>query len=56
MPTLNSSHAEDIGGRLVEPGSSFEESDADPQVLERLRAEGKVIDDPRPERSKKGDG
>lgn len=40
---LMSAHAEDVGGRLVEPGQEIPE-DADADVVQRLEAEGKVSD------------
>jgi hypothetical protein len=41
---LVSDHAEDIGGRIVEPGTEFDETDADEAVIERLDNEGKLAD------------
>lgn len=47
---LNSDHAEDVGGVVVEPGQPIP-ADADAEVLERLEAEGKLGD---ATKSKKG--
>lgn len=41
---LLSSHAELIGGTMVEPGAEFDESEADEVTLKRLEKEGKVRD------------
>jgi hypothetical protein len=38
---LTSTHAEDVGGRIVEPGQEIPD-DADPEVVKRLEAEGKL--------------
>lgn len=42
---LSSAHAEDVGGYVVEPGAEIP-SDADPAVIARLDAEGKLTDAP----------
>lgn len=44
MKRLTSSHAEDVGGYVVEPGQEFDEMDANPDVIERLSSEGKLAD------------
>jgi hypothetical protein len=49
---LISSHAEDVGGRIVEPGDAIPDG-ADADVLERLEAEGK-LGDTGPEATKRG--
>jgi hypothetical protein len=41
---LRSSHAEVIGGRMVEPGAEFDESALDKDELQRLTDERKVAD------------
>jgi hypothetical protein len=41
---LVSDHAEDVGGFMVEPGTEFDESDADSDVISRLDDEGKLDD------------
>jgi hypothetical protein len=38
---LTGAHAEDVGGHVVEPGQPIP-ADADPDVVNRLEAEGKV--------------
>lgn len=49
---LRSAHAEDVGGSVVEPGQPIPD-DADPEVVKRLEAEGKVEDSPSPKSSGK---
>jgi hypothetical protein len=51
---LTGSHAEDVGGIIVEPGGEIP-SDADLEVLERLEADGRLGDaDVEPQQTKKG--
>jgi hypothetical protein len=42
---LESAHAEDVGGQIVEPGQPIPD-DADPEIVERLEAAGRIVDDP----------
>lgn len=44
MKRLTSTHAEDVGGHVVEPGDEFDESDADEATVRRLQSEGKLAD------------
>jgi hypothetical protein len=41
---LQSAHAEDVGGRIVEPGEPIPD-DADDDVVARLEADGLIVDD-----------
>ena len=43
---LQSDHAEDVGGQIVEPGQELPK-DADPDVVEQLEADGKLVDPPK---------
>lgn len=45
MKKLVGIHAEDVGGLIVEPGQSFDESTADADAVKRLTDGGAVIDD-----------
>lgn len=53
MKRLLSTHAEDVGGFIVEPGAEFDESEADSEIVKRLEEEGKVMDAGKATRSKK---
>jgi hypothetical protein len=48
---LKSTHAEVLGGVMVEPGGEFDPANVDPAVLDRLKKEGKVRDAPKPKPS-----
>ena len=41
---LQSDHAEDVGGQIVEPGDTIPKG-ADDEVVARLEDEGKIADD-----------
>ena len=41
---LQSAHAEDVGGMIVEPGDTIPKG-ADDDAVKRLEEEGKVVDD-----------
>ena len=49
---LQSDHAEDVGGIVVEPGDTIPKG-ADDDVVKRLEDEGKLVDDSKKE--SKGD-
>lgn len=56
MLRLVGSHAEILGGQMVEPGSEFDEARVDSAVLKRLKEQGKVRDvTPEPKSKKGGD-
>lgn len=57
MRRLRSSHAEDVGGFIVEPGQEFDETQADSAAVERLDNEGKLaaVEKP-PSRKPKSEG
>ena len=48
---LTSSHAEDVGGQIVEPGATIPKG-ADGDVVARLEDEGKIADDSAKKESK----
>jgi hypothetical protein len=48
---LTSSHAEDVGGYVVEPGGEIPKG-ANEDTVKRLEEEGKLRDAPRPSSSK----
>jgi len=50
---LQSDHAEDVGGAIVEPGDAIPKG-ADDEVVARLEDEGKIADDSA-KKSDKGD-
>ena len=54
MRKLVSTHAEDMGGFVVEPYTDFDESEADEATIKRLESEGKLADADS-KSSKKGD-
>ena len=51
---LNSDHAEDVGGAIVEPGDAIPR-DADPEIVKQLEADGKVVDSSKKSEKEEGD-
>jgi hypothetical protein len=51
---LTGRHAEHVGDAVVEPGGEIP-ADADPELLARLEAEGKLADSEPPKKTKKGE-
>jgi hypothetical protein len=56
MRRLRSTHAEDVGGFIVEPGQEFDETQADSETVERLQNEGKLATTDKSARKPKSEG
>jgi hypothetical protein len=56
MRRLTSTHAEDLGGVIVEPGAEFDETQADSAAVERLQNEGKLATTEKSSRKSKSEG
>jgi hypothetical protein len=52
---LRSTHAEDVGSAVVEPGDQIPD-DADADVVKRLRDEGKIEDSDEPDEGSSAKG
>ena len=55
MKRLTSTHAEDVGGFIVEPNAEFDETKADEATVKRLQSEGKLANAGTEKATKKGD-